>query len=52
MHAVDVLPTLVAAATGRRGVDLLKQSMALDQRPLDGTTHTVRTMQKLRNPLA
>ena len=52
MHAVDVLPTLVAAATGLRGVDLLMQSMALDQRPLDGITHTFHTMQKRRNPLA
>ena len=37
MHAVDVLPTLVAAATGLRGADLLVQSMAAAGRPLDGT---------------
>ena len=36
MHAVDVLPTLVAAATGSHGADLLSQSMQAEGRPLDG----------------
>jgi arylsulfatase A-like enzyme len=38
MHAVDVLPTLVAAASGSHSVDLLHGYMAAAGRPLDGVS--------------